>query len=451
MSYESSSTSLKQGDIERFSRQIILDGIGTNGMDRISQATVLCVGAGGLGSTAALYLAAAGVGKLIICDGDEVELCNLHRQIIHTVDSIELNKAKSAQGACRRINPFTDVSIITDMLTTANAKDVIQCCQVVLDCTDNVASRFLINDTAMKCHVPVIFGSAMRWEGQLSVYGWDDGPCYRCVFPVPPPAEAVGSCNDVGVLGPIPGMIGCLQAMEALKLITGVGSTLSGKMFIFDGFSFSSRVITLRSKQSSCIACGSSSMVGCSDALPEYGMVKCTPGCSALLPSLPSNLRCSPSVLVSLKQENDEMLEDALAEMKSLRGWNICLDVRERNQYEMVRLPGSVSLAYSILEEWNRDGVLGDRWNDFIISTLLYDIMQHSQLEDVTGLLPQQCCIYVICRRGINSVKATQLLKDAIASDSTGIADAGIAWVFKSVDGGLNAYHKKIDPSFPFY
>lgn len=451
MSYESASPSLLQRDIERFSRQIILDGIGTSGMDSIHQATVLCIGAGGLGSTAALYLAAAGVGRLIICDGDEVELCNLHRQIIHTLDSIDLNKAVSAKEACRRINPFTDISVIPEMLSSENANEVIQRCQVVLDCTDNVAARYLINDTAMKYHVPVIFGSAMRWEGQLSVYGWDGGPCYRCLFPVPPPLEAVGSCNDAGVLGPIPGMIGCLQAMEALKLITGAGSILSGKMFIFDGFSFSSRVVALRKRQLSCIACGGSGAIECPETLPEYRMTNCGAQCSELAASLPLHLRCSPSVLVSIKQENDEMLAKALSEVRRLKGWNICLDVRESNQYEMVHLPGSLTLPYSTLEEWNRDGVLAESWNDFIISNLLYDIMRYSQLEDVTGLLPQKCCIYVICRRGVNSVKATLLLKDAIATDPTESDDSCIDWVIKSVDGGLNAYHKKVDPSFPFY
>lgn len=450
MSYESSS-SLSQGEIERFSRQVILDGIGANSMDLIRQATVLCVGIGGLGSTAALYLAAAGVGNLILCDGDAVELCNLHRQIIHTVDSIDLNKARSAKEACKRIHPFTNITVIPEMLTSSNAKEIIQRCQVVVDCTDNVGARYLINDTAVKCHVPIVYGSAMRWEGQLSVYGWEGGPCYRCVFPNPPPIEAVGSCNDVGVLGPIPGMIGCLQAMEALKIITRKGSTLSGKMFIFDGFSFSSRVVTLREKQDGCIACGGALITECPEVLPEYDIVKCDFGCSTLATSLPPNLCCSPSALVSIRPENDELLAEALSERRSLKGWNICLDVRESIQFEMVRLSGSVSLPYSTLEEWHRDKDFLDCWNDFITRTLHYDIMQYSQLEDVTALLPEECHIFVVCRRGVNSIKATQLLYDAVVGNAAFSEEPNIVCDFKSVDGGLNAYHKKIDPSFPFY
>lgn len=451
MSYESSAPSLSQGDIERFSRQIIVEGVGADGMDRIRRACVLCVGAGGLGSTAALYLAAGGVGKLIIMDGDEVEISNLHRQIIHTVDTVGINKAKSARESCQQIHPFTEVEVISQMLTPSNAEDIMRRCNVVVDGTDNVAARYIINDAAMRCQIPVVSGSAMRWEGQLSVYGWQGGPCYRCLFPVPPPAAAVGSCNDTGVLGPIPGMIGCLQAMETLKLICGAGSTLSGRMFIFDGLSFSTRVVTLRGKQEGCAGCSVEALSNRGiaeddETHPEYSMCSCGP---CKVPPLPANLRCSPSVLVRMKGENESMLQRALSAVQQLEGWHICLDVRTAVQYEMVRLPGSVSLPLETLQQWKREGEFMDRWNDFIIGTLLLDIMRHSQLEDVSALLPQQCSVYVVCRRGVNSVTAVQLLHQAMLEDSS--SDHLVEWQIKNVDGGLNAYHKKIDPSFPFY
>eukprot|EP00796_Vickermania_ingenoplastis_P008400 gene8400-5881_t len=450
--YESTAPSLTQGDIERFSRQIILEGIGAEGMERIRRASILCVGAGGLGSTAILYLAAAGVGKLIIVDGDQVERSNLHRQVIHHVDGVGVNKAQSAKDACQRLHPFTEVEVVPQMLTLSNAETIMRRCDIVVDGTDNVAARYIINDAAMRCELPVVSGSAMRWEGQLSVYGWQGGPCYRCLFPSPPPAEAVGSCNETGVLGPIPGLIGCLQAMETLKIISGAGSTLAGKMFVFDGLSFSSRVVTLRQKQASCVGCGPEAMTNksLSDALeahPEYQATSCTTQCRA--PVLLPEQQCSPSVLVSMTSENESMLQEALSAVRQLQHWYLCVDVRNATQFDMVRLPGSVSLPYDTLRQWEREGELVDRWTDFILSTLMLDIMRHSQLEDVGALLPPRCTIYFVCRRGINSVKAIQLLNITLATQSTN--DRMIEWSLKNIEGGLNAYHRNIEPSFPFY
>lgn len=451
MSFESSA-GLTQGDVEKFSRQIIVEGIGAEGMQRIRRACVLCVGAGGLGSTVALYLAAAGVGKLIIADGDEVELSNLHRQVIHTVDAIGTNKARSAKTTCQHLHPFTEVETVTTMLTPANAEAVMRCCDVVVDGTDNVASRYIINDAAMRCELPVVSGSAMRWEGQLSVYGWQGGPCYRCIFPVAPPPEAVGNCSDTGVLGPIPGMIGCLQAMETIKLLAGAGSTLSGKMFVFDGLSFNTRVVVLRPRQVHCAGCGTEAMSHKSleeamSAHPEYSATMCGGQCNNNSVELKEDERCSPAALVSVRQENERMLQEAFSTVRQLTDWYLCVDVRSSTQYEMAHLPGSVSLPFETLRLWEGEKNLWERWNDFLVSTLMLDIMRHSQLEDVTALLPPTCTVLFICRRGVNSVKAVQLLHTLPKEESDRLID----WKVKNVDGGLNAYHTKIDPSFPFY
>lgn len=457
-SFESAADSLSQRDVERFSRQIILEGVGAAGMERIKRSSVLCIGAGGLGSTVALYLAAAGVGKLLIVDGDCVEVSNLHRQIIHNVDSIGVNKANSARDSCIKLHPFTKVEAHPVMLDSTNADSLMRRCDVVVDCSDNVAARYVINDFAMHCEIPVVSGSAMRWEGQLSVYGCNGGPCYRCLFPTPPPREAVSSCNDTGVLGPVPGMIGCLQATETLKMLAGVGTSLSGKMFLFDGFSFTTRVITLRQRNPHCAACGVEShlhrpLCGSSspDAPPselpvEYSMTSCGACCQS---DIPVENRSSPVALVTMKGENKKMMVAALSTCSQLPTWRLCLDVRATNQYEMAHLPHTVSLPYSTLSQWDAEGQLLDQWNDFLLSTLLLDIMHHSQLEDVSALLPPTCQVYLICRRGINSAKATDLLLRAIRAAPQ--EKVLIEFNIQNVEGGLNDYHKKIDSSFPYY
>lgn len=451
MSFVSSGPSLSQGDIERFSRQIIGSGIGPDGMERLKQACVLCVGAGGLGSTAALYLAAAGVGKIIIVDGDEVELSNLHRQIIHDVDDIGRNKAESAKQSCQNSHPFTQIEPIPEMITIDNVEPLVQKSSVVVDCTDNVASRYILNDAAMRYGIPLISGAAMRWEGQLSVYGWEGGPCYRCLFPDPPPKEAVGSCNDTGVIGPIPGMIGCLQALETIKLLAGMGITLSGRMFFFDGLTFTTRVATLRKKVEGCRGCDESAkkatLLARAEQCPEYGMISC---CKCDIPPLPAALCCSPSVLTSIAEENERMLQSTLTTMKPLKSWKICVDVRASIQFEMVHLPDTVSLPYLLIKQWEEEGKLADSWNDFVVRTLLLDIMRLSQLEDVSLLLPERCCIYIICRRGIDSARTMHLLQSINQTDE-GRSSSLINWEVRNIDGGLNAYHKRIDPSFPLY
>ncbi|XP_049884157.1 adenylyltransferase and sulfurtransferase MOCS3 isoform X3 [Pectinophora gossypiella] len=260
---------LSKWAIERYSRQILLSSIGANGQAKLCGARVLVVGAGGLGCPAALYLAAAGVGEIGIVDYDTVDLTNLHRQVLHGEGDQGLSKVHSAANALRRINSRVKVTPYNTQLAPHNAMDIVNKYDVLLDCSDNPPARYMLNDAAQLSRIPLVSGSALKMEGQLTVYGYRAnknpnekdpsyvGPCYRCLFPTPPPPEAVGSCSAHGVAGPVPGVIGVLQALEAIKLIVGHTheQLLVGRMILFDGDDMTFRTVKLRSRSLDCAAC----------------------------------------------------------------------------------------------------------------------------------------------------------------------------------------------------
>jgi sulfur-carrier protein adenylyltransferase/sulfurtransferase len=246
---------LEPDELVRYSRHITLAEVGEDGQRRLRQASVLIVGAGGLGSPAALYLAAAGIGRIGIVDFDSVDLSNLQRQILHDTSRIGARKTASARARLEAMNPHVQVECIDDELTAANALDVIGDYDVVLDGTDNFKTRYLTNDACVLLGRPNVYGSVLRFEGQASVFATSDGPCYRCLFREPPPPGLVPSCAEAGVLGVLPGLIGTIQATEAIKLILGAGDSLAGRLLLVDALRMHFRTIRVR-RDPECPACG---------------------------------------------------------------------------------------------------------------------------------------------------------------------------------------------------
>ncbi len=250
-----SNSGLSASQRNRYARHLILEGFGEAGQLRLIESSVLIVGAGGLGSPVALYLAAAGVGKIGLVDADVVELSNLQRQIVHNVDRIGQPKAMSAAATIDRINPECDIRVHETRLVAANALQIVEAYDLIIDATDNFPTRYLLNDASILTGKPVVHGSIFRFEGQASVFEPGNGPCYRCLFPEPPPPELAPNCAEAGVLGVLPGIIGSIQATEAIKLLVGYGDPLVGRLLTYDALDHS--MMTLRtSRDPGCLACG---------------------------------------------------------------------------------------------------------------------------------------------------------------------------------------------------
>jgi molybdopterin/thiamine biosynthesis adenylyltransferase/rhodanese-related sulfurtransferase len=264
---------LTTDEIQRYARHLILPDVGMDGQARLKAARVLVVGAGGLGSPVALYLAAAGVGTLGVVDFDVVDVSNLQRQILHGTADVGRSKLESARARLLDVNPFVRVETHETRLTSANALEIIGGYDIVVDGTDNFATRYLSNDACVLLGKPNVYGSIFRFEGQASVFGLPDGPCYRCLFPEPPPPGSVPSCAEGGVFGVLPGIVGTIQATETIKLILGIGETLSGRLLLIDALSMQFRAMTLR-KDPSCPACGTRTI----KALIDYDEFCGTPG-----------------------------------------------------------------------------------------------------------------------------------------------------------------------------
>ena len=246
---------LSNEEILRYSRHLIMPEVGMEGQQKLKAAKVLCIGAGGLGSPLALYLAAAGVGTLGLVDFDVVDYTNLQRQIIHTTDDVGRKKLDSAAEKLKAINPFLNLRLFETMLTSANALDLFREFDIIADGTDNFPTRYLVNDACVLTGKPNVYGSIFRFEGQASVFATEEGPCYRCLYPEPPPPGLVPSCAEGGVLGILPGLVGVIQATETIKLILGQGDSLAGRLLLVDALGMKFRELKLR-KNPECPACG---------------------------------------------------------------------------------------------------------------------------------------------------------------------------------------------------
>jgi len=241
--------------IRRYSRHMLLPEIGVGGQRKIAKGKVLVVGAGGLGSPAAFYLAAAGVGRLGLIDGDLVDLSNLGRQILHSTPDIGRPKVESAAEKLRRLNPDVEVVVHEGRLAPSNALDLFSRYDIIVDATDSFAARYLINDACVLTGRPFVHGSVLRFDGQASTFVPGSGPCYRCLYPEPPAPGTVPSCQEAGVLGPVPGIIGTIQALEVLKLLAGAGRTLAGRLLLFDGLALRFDEVNL-GRDPGCAVCG---------------------------------------------------------------------------------------------------------------------------------------------------------------------------------------------------
>ena len=248
-------TELNREELVRYSRHILLPQVGEDGQRALKKSRVLVVGAGGLGSPVALYLTAAGVGTLGLVDFDVVDLSNLQRQIIHGSSGIGSPKIDSARDRLRDINPNVKIEAYQTRLTSANALEIAHGYDLIIDGTDNFATRYLVNDTSVLLGIPNVYGSVFRFEGQASVFGAPDGPCYRCLFREPPPPDLIPSCAEGGVLGVVPGLVGTIQATEAVKILLGIGDTLVGRLLLIDAMSMAFRTLEIR-KDPECPACG---------------------------------------------------------------------------------------------------------------------------------------------------------------------------------------------------
>lgn len=387
---------LTNDQIKRYSRHLIMPEVGVEGQEKLAAASVLCIGAGGLGSPLALYLAAAGVGHLGILDFDVVDFSNLQRQIIHGEDTIGELKVESAKGRILKLNSDIKVTTYNEMLTSENAMEIIKEYDIVVDGTDNFATRYLVNDSCVLLGKPNVYGSIFRFEGQVSVFDAQHGPCYRCLYPEPPPPGLVPSCAEGGVLGILPGVIGTLQAAETVKLIIGKGTPLIGRLLFLDVLEMQPREMKLR-KDPDCPICGHNATI---KELIDYEAF-CGIGRGEL----------GQEETTNVNDPQEDVLEISVEQFKDIKdnGNNIVvLDVREYHEYDIANIEDSVLIPL---------GELPDRLDE----------------------LNPDDEIVVHCHHGSRSMRATQFLKDQ-----------GFKNV-KNLAGGIDEWAEKFDPDMPRY
>jgi adenylyltransferase/sulfurtransferase len=381
---------LTNEQIRRYSRHLIMPEVGLEGQEKLVNARVLCVGAGGLGSPLALYLAAAGVGHMGILDFDVVDFSNLQRQIIHSEETLGVLKVESARDRLLELNSDIDVKTYNTMLTSENAMDIIKDYDIVVDGTDNFATRYLVNDACVLLGKPNVYGSIFRFEGQVSVFDAKKGPCYRCLYPEPPPPGLVPSCAEGGVLGVLPGIIGTMQAAEAVKLIIGKGAPLIGKLLFIDVMEMKIRELKLR-KDPDCPICGEHPII---KELIDYQEF-CGIGRGEEVQGFAED----DSLEISVEDFND---------LRTKNGKIVVLDVREPHEYQICNLEGAKLIPL---------GELPERVNELDTAD---DIIVH-------------------CHSGGRSLQATRFLRNM-----------GFKKV-KNLKGGIDAWAEKYDPDMPRY
>ncbi|GAB2810963.1 adenylyltransferase/sulfurtransferase MoeZ [Actinocorallia aurea] len=381
---------LTRDEVNRYSRHLIIPDVGMTGQKRLKNAKVLVVGAGGLGSPALMYLAAAGVGTLGIIDFDIVDESNLQRQIIHRQATLGLPKAESAAATVREINPLIEIVVHNTALDRDNVMEIFAQYDLIVDGTDNFATRYMVNDAAVLLGKPYVWGSIYRFDGQASVFWAEHGPCYRCLYPEPPPPGMVPSCAEGGVLGVLCASIGSIQVNEAIKLLAGIGEPLVGRLMIYDALEMTYRSVKVR-KDPDCPLCGENATM--TELMEDYDAF-----CGAV------------------SVEAADAAQDSTITVQELKAWQdadekiFLVDVREPNEYEIVSIPGSTLIPKG-------------------------EFLNGNALE----LLPQDRKIVLHCKSGVRSAEALAVVKQA------GFADA------VHVGGGVLAWVRQIDPSLPSY
>lgn len=370
-------------EIRRYSRHLIIPDVGVDGQKRLKNAKVLCVGAGGLGSPALMYLAAAGVGTLGIVDFDTVDESNLQRQIIHGQSDIGRSKAESAASSVREINPYVNIQIHDVSLDNDNVFDIFGQYDLILDGTDNFATRYLVNDACVLLGKPYVWGSIYRFDGQVSVF-WDQhGPNYRDLYPEPPPPGMVPSCAEGGVLGVLCASIGSIMVTEAIKLITGIGDPLLGRLMVYDALEMTYRVIKIRKDP---------------NGEPITGLIDYDDFCGAV------------------SAEAEEAVVDSTITARELKEWQdagkdfFLIDVREPAEYEIVKIPGSTLIPKG----------------EFLNGEAL-------------AKLPQGRQIVLHCKSGVRSAEALAAVKAAGFADAVHVQGGVLSWV-KQIDPSLPSY-----------
>ncbi|KHG39891.1 MULTISPECIES: molybdopterin-synthase adenylyltransferase MoeB [Aphanizomenon] len=380
---------LTKDDYERYSRHLILPEVGMEGQKRLKAASVLCIGTGGLGSPLLLYLAAAGIGRIGIVDFDVVDTSNLQRQVIHGTSWVGKPKIESAKNRIHEINPHCQVDLYETRLSAENALDIIRPYDIVVDGTDNFPTRYLVNDACVLLDKPNVYGSIFRFEGQATVFNYEGGPNYRDLYPEPPPPGMVPSCAEGGVLGILPGMIGIIQATETVKIILGNGTTLSGRLVLYNALDMKFRELKLRPNPIRPVI----------DKLIDYEQF-----CGI------------PQAQAEEAKQQMEVQEMTVKELKALLDSGakdfVLLDVRNPHEYQIAKIPGSVLVPLPDIE--NGDGVAK-------VKELLngHRLIAH-------------------CKLGGRSAKALAILKEA-----------GITGT--NVKGGINAWSQEVDASVPQY
>ncbi len=369
--------SLTNDEVLRYSRHLIMPEVGMEGQLKLKAAKVLCIGAGGLGSPLALYLGAAGVGTLGIVDFDVVDYTNLQRQIIHTTSDVGRKKLDSAEDKLKAINPFVNVVRYDTRLSSANALDLFRQYDMVVDGTDNFPTRYLVNDACVLTGKPNVYGSIFRFEGQVSVFATEEGPCYRCLYPEPPPPGLVPSCAEGGVLGILPGLVGVMQATEAIKLILGQGQPLIGRLLLVDSLAMKFRELKLR-KNPDCPACGKRTL----KELIDYNQF-----CGIRGEEKPVETQV-PTISVEELKRRQDAGDDLFV-----------LDVREPHEYQICNLNGYLIPLND----------LPKRVNELDSSR---EIIAH-------------------CRSGMRSAKAVEFLRQAGFSKVKNLTGGILAWAEK--------------------
>ncbi|MEM9163522.1 MAG: molybdopterin-synthase adenylyltransferase MoeB, partial [Cyanobacteria bacterium P01_F01_bin.4] len=376
-------------DYERYSRHLILPEVGLDGQKKLKAASILCVGTGGLGSPLILYLAAAGVGRIGIVDFDVVDYSNLQRQIIHGTSWVGKPKIESAKNRILEINPHCQVDLYETRLSSENALDIFKPYDIIIDGTDNFPTRYLVNDACVLLDKPNVYGSIFRFEGQATVFNYEGGPNYRDLYPEPPPPGLVPSCAEGGVLGILPGIIGVIQATEAIKIILGEGKTLSGRLLLYNSLDMSFRELKLRPNPVRPVI----------ETLIDY-----------------EEFCGIPQAAAAEAEQKAAMQEMTVQDLKSVMDSGaddyLLLDVRNPNEYEIAKIPGSVLIP-------------------------LPDIENGAGVEKVRDLLNGHKLI-AHCKMGGRSAKALGILKAA-----------GIEGT--NVKGGILAWSREVDPSVPEY
>ena len=380
---------LDKEEYERYSRHLILPEVGLEGQKRLKAASVLCIGSGGLGSPLLLYLAAAGVGRIGLVDFDVVDRSNLQRQVIHGTSWVGKPKIQSAKDRILEINPYCQIDLYETRLTAENALQIMEPYDIVVDGTDNFPTRYLVNDACVLLGKPNVYGSIYRFEGQATVFNYEGGPNYRDLYPEPPPPGLVPSCAEGGVLGILPGIIGMIQATETVKIILGKGTTLNGRLLLYNALDMTFRELKLRPNPVRPVI----------EKLIDYEMFCGIPQAKAAEAEQQSALK--EMTVTELKQLLDSGADDF-----------VLIDVRNPNEYEIAQIPGAVLIP-------------------------LPDIENGTGVQQVKEALNGHKLI-VHCKLGGRSAKALGILKQA-----------GIDGI--NVKGGITAWSREVDPSVPEY